>query len=160
MKKTGLLLFYFVTFCFSTSNLAQESVNSSGSDAIGSGGKVAYSIGQVVYTTNSTINGSVAQGIQQAYEIFSLGIVHSSLEFNVTIFPNPTSENITIELDDTFNQKLSYKFFDEKGSQLNEGKIVEYKTELNMKNLPSAIYILKILDQELETIRSFKIIKN
>jgi hypothetical protein len=160
MKKTGLLLSYLATFYFTTSSFAQESVNSSGADAIGSGGKIAFSIGQVFYTTNSAINGSIAQGIQQAYEIFSLGMVPSSLEFNVTIFPNPTSENITIELDDTFNQKLSYQFFDEKGSQLNEGKIVEHKTELTMKNLPSAIYFLKILDQELKIIRSFKIIKN
>ena len=33
---------------------AQESANASGGDATGSGGTVAYSVGQVVYTTNTT----------------------------------------------------------------------------------------------------------
>ncbi len=32
---------------------AQESVNATGGDATGSGGTVAYSVGQVVYTTNT-----------------------------------------------------------------------------------------------------------
>ena len=50
---------------------AQESANSSGGDATGSGGTIAYSIGQVVYTTNTGSNGSVAKGVQHAYEIFT-----------------------------------------------------------------------------------------
>lgn len=37
---------------------AQESVNTSGGDASGSGGTVAYSVGQVVYTTNTDYLGS------------------------------------------------------------------------------------------------------
>jgi hypothetical protein len=39
-----------------------------GGEATGSGGSVSYSVGQVVYTTNTGINGSVAQGVQQPYE--------------------------------------------------------------------------------------------
>jgi hypothetical protein len=44
---------------------AQESVNGSGGDATGTGGTSSYSIGQVVYTTATGTNGSVAQGVQQ-----------------------------------------------------------------------------------------------
>jgi len=45
---------------------AQDSTNSSGGNATGSGGTVAYSVGQVVYTTNTGTNGSLAQGVQHA----------------------------------------------------------------------------------------------
>ncbi|MGC8754863.1 MAG: hypothetical protein ACP5QJ_07625, partial [Thermosulfidibacteraceae bacterium] len=48
---------------------AQESVNATGGNASGNGGTVAYSVGQVVYTTNTGTNGSVAQGVQQPFEI-------------------------------------------------------------------------------------------
>jgi hypothetical protein len=51
---------------------AQESTNASGADVIGSGGSVAYSIGQVVYTTNTGSTGSVAQGVLHAFEIFTV----------------------------------------------------------------------------------------
>jgi len=53
---------------------AQESTNASGGDAIGSGGSVGYSIGQLLYTTSTGSNGRVAQGVQHAYEIFTIGI--------------------------------------------------------------------------------------
>ena len=48
---------------------AQTSVNATGTNASGSGGTVSYSVGQVVYTNNTGTNGSVAQGVQQAFEI-------------------------------------------------------------------------------------------
>ncbi len=40
---------------------AQESVNATGGNASGSGGSASYSVGQVVYTTNTGTNGSVTQ---------------------------------------------------------------------------------------------------
>ena len=52
---------------------AQESVNSTGGNATGSGGTVAYSVGQVVYTANTGSSGNVEQGVQHAYEILVVG---------------------------------------------------------------------------------------
>ena len=49
--------------------MAQQAINASGANATGSGGSVSYSVGQVLYTTNSGSNGSSAQGVQQPYEI-------------------------------------------------------------------------------------------
>ena len=49
--------------------IAQEAIPAAGSNAIGSGGSVSYSVGQVVYTINTGTNGSVAEGVQQPYEI-------------------------------------------------------------------------------------------
>jgi gliding motility-associated-like protein len=48
--------------------MAQESANTAGGDFLGSGGSVAYSIGQVVYTTHSEVSGSKIQGVQQLHE--------------------------------------------------------------------------------------------
>jgi gliding motility-associated-like protein len=48
---------------------AQESVHASGGDAQGVGGSVAFSVGQVVFTTHSSSTGIEAQGVQQRYEM-------------------------------------------------------------------------------------------
>ena len=54
---------------------AQETVPATGGDATRAGGSSSYTLGQVVYTTNTGTNGSVAQGVQQPYEIsISVGI--------------------------------------------------------------------------------------
>jgi len=46
--------------------LAQESANVSVGVAIGSGGTITYSVGQVVYTTNTGSTGSVLHAVQHA----------------------------------------------------------------------------------------------
>lgn len=139
---------------------AQESANASGGDATGSGGTVAYSIGQVVYTTNTGSNGSVAQGVQHAYEIFTVGIKETELNISLSVFPNPTTDNLTLQISDYNNEKLSFQLFDIQGKQLSNGQIVAQQTQINMTSLPTATYFINVLSQENKTIQTFKIIKN
>ena len=48
---------------------AQQVTNATGGDASDIGGTFAYSIGQIVYTTNTSTNGSLTQGVQQPFKI-------------------------------------------------------------------------------------------
>jgi hypothetical protein len=139
---------------------AQESSNSSGGDATGSGGTVAYSVGQVLYTTNTGSNGSVAQGVQHAYEIFTIGIMETELNISLIAFPNPTTENLTLQISDYNNEKLAYQLFDIQGKQLNNGQMNAKQTQINMNGLPSATYFIHVVNQENKKVQSFKIIKN
>ena len=100
---------------------AQESTNATGGDASGSGGTVAYSVGQVVYTTNTDASGTVNQGVQQPYEIFTVGIKETELNISLSVFPNPTADNLTLQISDYNNEKLSYQLFDMQGKLLNNG---------------------------------------
>ena len=139
---------------------AQESANASGGDATGSGGTVAYSVGQVVYTTNTGGTGSVAQGVQHAYEIFTVGIKETNLNISLTAFPNPTTENLTLQISAYNNEQLSYQLFDIQGKLLSNGQILEQQTQINMNSLPPATYFINIVNQENKKVQSFKIIKN
>lgn len=139
---------------------AQESANASGGDATGSGGTVAYSIGQVVYTTNTGSNGSVAQGVQHAYEIFTVGIKETELNISLSVFPNPTTDNLTLQISDYNNEKLSFQLFDIQGKQLSNGQIVAQQTQINLNSLPTATYFINVVNQENKKVQSFKIIKN
>lgn len=139
---------------------AQESANASGGDAIGSGGTVSYSVGQVVYTTNTGSAGSLAQGVQHAYEIFTLGFEETVMNISLTAFPNPTTENLTLQISDYNNEKLSYQLFDMQGKQLSNGQITAQQTQINMNSLPTATYFINVVNQENKKVQSFKIIKN
>jgi hypothetical protein len=92
MTKNKAIPIFFLTAGFLWVGIAQaqENANTSGGVATGSGGTVAYSIGQVAYTTNTGSNGSVDQGVQHAYEIFTVGIKETELNISLTAFPNPT----------------------------------------------------------------------
>jgi hypothetical protein len=139
---------------------AQESANASGGDATGSGGTLAYSIGQIVYTTNTGGSGSVAQGVQHAYEIFTVGITETELNISLTAFPNPTTENLTLQISDYNNEKLSYQLFDIQSKQLSNGQVTAQQTQINMNGLPSATYFINVVNQENKIVQSYKIFKN
>jgi opacity protein-like surface antigen len=139
---------------------AQESANASGGDATGSGGTIAYSIGQVVYTTYTGSSGSVAQGVQQAYEIFTVDIEETTLSISLIAFPNPTADNLTLQISDFNKENLTYQFYDIGGKLLSNGQVTGQQTEINTSSLPPATYFINVLNQEDKKVQSFKIIKN
>lgn len=138
---------------------AQESINSAGNTITGSGGSVAYSIGQVVYTTNTGSSGSVVQGAQSAFEIYTLGIKETGWNISLTAFPNPTTANLTLQLSEHPNEELSYQLYDIQGKLLNSGQIAAQQTQIITTILPAATYFVNILNQENKKVQSFKIIK-
>lgn len=157
MKKILFILVLSLT-CFISK--AQESVNASGSNATGSGGSVSYSIGQVVYTYNTGSNGSVTQGVQHAYEIFSIGISETELNISISTFPNPATDYLNLQISNFNNEQLSYQLFDLQGSLLINEQIMGQQTQINMNNLPSASYFVHIVNQENKKVQSYKIIKH
>jgi len=137
---------------------AQESINATGRDASGSGGTAAYSLGQVVYTTNSGTSGTVSQGVQQAYEIFTVGIKETELNISLSVFPNPTIDHLTLHIQDYNNEKLIYKLFDMQGKLLSKEVIISNQTQINISDLPVATYLMIVM-QKNRKVQSFKIIK-
>lgn len=162
MTKTKLrpLALLLVGLLWTSITQAQESVNASGGDGSGSGGSVAYSIGQIVYTTVADSSGSIAQGVQHTYEIYTVGIKETVWNISLKAFPNPTSENLTLQISEYNNEKLSYHIYDIQGKQLNSGQIVSQQTHISMNSLPSATYFINVVTQDNRKVQSFKIIKN
>jgi hypothetical protein len=157
--KSRPILLFATALLWAALSQAQESTNATGGDATGSGGTVAFSIGQVVYTTNTVASGTVSQGVQQAYEIFTVGIIESKLNISLSVFPNPTPENLTLQLSDFNSEKLEYQLFDIQGKLLNNGQVTTHQTLINTSGLPPATYFLNVVNQKNKKLQSFKIIK-
>jgi hypothetical protein len=159
MIKNKPLTIVFLLACLLNFGLAraQEAVNSAGGDAVGAGGKVAYSIGQVAYISNS--NGMEDQGVQHAYEIYTFAIQNPSFEISLNVFPNPTTDYLTLLVSDLQDEQLSYQVYDELGKTVSNGSITAQQTEIKMTTLPSATYFIHIINHQSQEIKSFKIIK-
>tara|TARA_B100000809_G_C14956252_1_gene465694 strand:+ start:424 stop:891 length:468 start_codon:yes stop_codon:yes gene_type:complete len=137
---------------------AQESPIASGGDATGTGGKANYSVGQVFYTTNTGSNGSVAQGVQQPFEISTtVGVNETSINLELSVYPNPTTDYLTLKVDD--NSNLNYQVYDLQGKVIENKKVTANSTTISMEALPKAIYFLSILKDN-KQVKTFKIIKN
>ncbi|MDD4641807.1 MAG: T9SS type A sorting domain-containing protein [Bacteroidales bacterium] len=140
---------------------AQESVNATGGDALGSGGSASYSVGQVVYTTNTGTNGSVAQGVQQAFEISVVTGLEEAKGINLSVsaYPNPTTDYLTLEVKDVELLNLHFQMYDMNGKLLQNEKITGNQTSIVMSNLVPATYFVKVIQGNKE-VKTFKIIKN
>ena len=153
---------FFLAFLLSFSMNAQTShqvLSATGGDASGSGGTVAYSVGQIVYTTSTGTTGSLAQGVEQAYEIYSVGIKETALNISLSVFPNPTSDFLTLKVQDYNNEALSYNLLDEQGKSVLNEQITNQDTQVAMSTLARGIYFINVL-QANKKIQTFKIIKN
>lgn len=140
---------------------AQENINTSGGDASGTGGSASYSIGQIMYTTDNGSNGSISQGVQQAFEISVDTELKEILGINLSIsaFPNPTIDQLTLEINDLEIKTLDYQLFDIQGQCLQAETIVSRHTIIYMSNFVPASYFIRI-SQGKNVLKSFKIIKN
>jgi hypothetical protein len=157
--KSRPILLLISGLIWAASAKAQKSANATGGSAAGVNGSVAYSIGLVFYTTNTGSNGSAAQGVQHAFEISTVGIKETSLNVSLTAFPNPTTDNLTLQTSEYNNEKLFYQLFDIQGKQLYNGQITTKQTPINMSGIKTGTYFLHVLDQENKKIQSFQIIK-
>jgi Secretion system C-terminal sorting domain len=153
--KTILLLLFSTTGLF-----AQQSANASGGDASGSGGTSSFSLGQIVYTTQTGSNGSVSQGVQQPYEISTVLATTQAFGINLQmlVYPNPTTDIAILKIDNYDLEKLSFDLFDINGKLIETRKNIQTVNTIDLSDKASAIYFLKILDVAKE-IKTFKIIK-
>jgi hypothetical protein len=139
---------------------AQTASIAAGGDASSNQGIIAYSIGQVVYTINHGPTGSVAQGVQQAFEISVAAELQEIRGINLTVhaYPNPTIDFLNLKIENYHNKNLSYQLIDINGKLLESEKLIDNQTRIVMSNLPSATYFVKVIQNNKE-VKNFKIIK-
>lgn len=160
MKQKRLQLISLLLLCLSFNILkAQDAIPAGGGDASGSGGKVSYSIGQVNYSSNIGINGSVTHGIQQPFEISIVTGAAEAIELTLIAYPNPTKGNFILRFENDENKKFIYHFFDQSGKLLLSKTVTNNETIISMVDLAPATYFLKVTENSKE-IKTFKIIKN
>jgi Secretion system C-terminal sorting domain len=148
---------------------AQEAIPAAGADASGSSGSVSYTVGQVVYTTNTGSNGTITQGVQQPYEIYVVTAIEekNGISLNCMAYPNPASDFLILKIEGDKIGKPQTQYvmslYDINGKLIRFKKINNNETNIAMSDLAPAIYFLKITQEQgvasQKEIKSFKIIK-
>ena len=156
--KRPLLIITIFSFLFSSAALSQTSLNASGSISSTSFGSVSNTFGQPIYSTVTNSTGAVHQGIQQAFEIYTLGVQPSLVDIKFTFYPNPTLDNLTIELVD-FKMGYNLELYNSAGQLLTTAQLTEKITLFDFSNYPKGSYFLTIKQQK-QIINTSKILKN
>jgi Secretion system C-terminal sorting domain len=156
VKQLLLCSVFFVVFSAS----AQKATVTSGGDATGSNGSSSYSIGQVAYRNVTGTNGSINQGVQQPFEIFTLGNDEfPEIQLTMSVYPNPTASFVILNIQNYSLENVHFELFDLNGRLIQSQSITTSETQIDMEHLASAVYLLNVMEQN-KILKTFKIIKN
>lgn len=159
IKKLLFNLALSLMFFAYKSAYSQESVHSSGGEASGIGGVVSYSVGQLVYTLISDNGGSLAHGVQQAYEILAVGIPESESTLSLSLYPNPAVDVLILTIENMDKDKLNFQLIDNQGRILKNGIIENELIQIPISSLAGNVYFLNVNNSQNNQVKSFKIIK-
>lgn len=149
----------FLLFLLGLGSLqAQEATVASGGEGTGVGGTVSFSLGQMAYQTYTGSSYTLAEGLQQAYEISTVSRFEE-LETELSVFPNPNTGLLTLRVEDQAFSKLSYQLYDMQGRLINQAPLLNYHTQIDMTSLRAGTYLLRVSNSQNQA-KSYTILKH
>ena len=155
IRKRSVICYLFVWV--SLPIFSQENTVTTGGDISNSTGSVSFTFGQVFFDNSESEQGSLYEGIQQAYssEIIT-GVELTAIQLE--LFPNPTRETAILKTERDYIGLLHYSLFDETGRLIETHKLNNTETPIKLSEFAKGIYILTVQNSS-QTIKSFRIIK-
>jgi len=158
MREKSVLLVILIFYM--SSSLAQDAISAAGGDATGSGGSVAFTVGQILFSSSSGASGEVFQGVQQPYEIMVISGLDQFEDMNLIIstYPNPVTDLLILKVESLGRKDLNFQMYNIDGRVVVSDKLLNTETNIDMSHLAPGAYLLKVI-MEKEAVKTFKIIK-
>jgi len=140
---------------------AQQTLPVAGGHISSTGGSVSYTVGQIFYTSHSTVEGSVSQGVQQAYEIFVATAIEEApdISLHFSAYPNPAGDFLILEIKGKWESPCIINLYDINGRLLQNQRLINPQTRLDMSRYNPAVYFLKVVEGQKE-LKVFRIVKH
>ena len=138
-------------------SFAQSLVVSAGGEATGDG-SVSFSVGQTAYITAANENGSLTQGVQQAYVITEeTGIEITQIQLRA--FPNPTNDVLNLQINGGDFKNVSYALYNNTSKLVAKGTVNGSDTQISMGAYKAGVYFLEV-KADGKAVKRFKVVKN
>ncbi|NNC95267.1 MAG: T9SS type A sorting domain-containing protein [Chitinophagales bacterium] len=148
---------------FSLSIYSQEVITTAGEQNKSAEINVSWTIGEEIIETFSSQEVILSQGFNQSDIQIILLEPQEDPSFNIAVYPNPSTNSISIdigEIEDVSQGSIyNYQIFDLNGQQIIHGQLFDRSSEISIRTLVPAVYILKLYGDKKE-LASFKIVKS
>lgn len=160
MKKLCSLIIILMSV---TAVFAQYAIVPAGGDVQNANGSVSYTVGQVATQTSANSNGSisVAEGVQQPYEIQTVGVDnYPQIALNAMVFPNPTENLAQLQLNgfEIPADGLQATLYDGKGKLLQSLSVTDDLTTFQIGQYATGTYYLELRDKK-QVLKTFKVVR-
>jgi hypothetical protein len=154
-KRLFTLLLSF--WCIGAFAQLHEVVASSGASFQNSSGYISFTIGECITSTLVSTQTILTQGFQQGFPKASGVPVVNRPEIEISVFPNPVSDLLILQVGDP--QGLHYMLFDVVGGLIDQGPVLDGRTEIDFTALAPSVYVLRVTDNK-EKVKLFQIVKH
>lgn len=161
MKRTLLIILPLgIASMLSAQSISPDVVASAGAHFTGSNAQLNFTIGEPVTTTLSNGSNMLTQGFHQTMLTVTAVNEQTIAEIAVTVFPNPTSDQVNVQLVNN-KEDLQLDLFDLNGKLLQTCKINadQSNVQLGMAEYAIAHYVLRIYSSDARVSYSYKIQK-
>ena len=135
--RTVLLVAFLAPLCAA----AQQTVSTTGHEAVGGGGSVSVTIGQVGYTEAVSGTGTVRAGVQQPLLVVVTDVEEEDGGASVNVFPNPAGEQTTVSFTAAVPSG-TLELLDASGRSVLSAPATGTSTELQLAHIESGSYWL------------------
>jgi hypothetical protein len=137
--------------------LKPDVVTTTGGFYSNSAGSISWTMGEPISETVTDGNDTLTQGFQQgAYSIVSVSEVDAP-DVNITVYPNPFVSTLNIKSDG--NDPIRIEAIDLQGNVISDQSFENGQGQMDLGNLPEAIYLLRVYDNNGKQLKVFKIQK-
>jgi len=151
--KFTILLLILCTLTVSS----QEVIASQGNSYNNASVSIDFTIGEVVIATLGNTGNTLTQGFHQT-NLTVLAIEDFDINYQARVFPNPTQDLLQVEIQNF--EGLNFKMYDIQGRQLSNEKLNRINTTINTTPYAKGLYLLVILNENNQLLKTYRIIKN
>lgn len=137
---------------------AQIAISTAGGEVISSSGSFSYTVGQTAYTYFQNDDFDLGLGVQQAYSVELLSANNESPQSTIQVFPNPTSDELNINLSNT-HEAIDIRVYTVSGQLIFFGGFSGDRASIAFDNFSPGVYLLHVQTKH-QPAKVFKIVKS
>ena len=160
MKKMIILLNIFAMLLYSGICTSQQVISAAGGSGTGTNVQLSWTVGEPVIETFTGSSAILTQGFHQSKLLVTALDPMVFPGLILTVFPNPVSSSLQLDVKGDVRTNLSFQIFDINGKLVLNRKLESLPGLINMESYVSGTYLLKVYQEEGEPVKTFKIVKN
>jgi hypothetical protein len=159
MKKPSTLFLVLLLLLLFSKSRAQEVISSAGATHSSASLQLSWTVGEPVVETFSTGSTILTQGFHQSKLVITAIDPIPLAGFELEVYPNPTSGEVNIKVNNGNISNLRFSLFTSQGEQIHQQNFSNQVRRINLELLAPGYYMLKIMSDTDKPVQTFKIVK-
>jgi hypothetical protein len=154
------MIILFLMSCFSyAQNVSREVISAQGSFDSNKIMSLEWTLGDAFTEAIVTNDYIFTQGFNQSFLVVTKKPMED--EFSIVVFPNPVNALLKIKVPPSFGSEINMVLHDINGRFIKQSKqqLKGLEITMNVINLQTGIYILKIFNEDSTKVKTHKIVK-